>query len=231
MKTGNNEIIPATTDMIFSEISGTATFAMGCFWRPDALFGSLEGVVRTRVGYAGGSTKNPTYWNLADHIETIQLDYDPAKTRYQDLLTIFFDNHKPIAEPWKRQYMSAVFCHNEEQAQLIEQLKEKISRQLNLKIVTAVYPYQEFYLAEGRHQKYKLQRQPELMKELSIIYPDFDDMINSTAAARINGYLHGYGNQEVLGPIMDRLHLSPAAREIILGKGKGLKAEYHCSCG
>lgn len=96
-------------DLIPSNATETATLAMGCFWSPDALFGSLEGVVRTRVGYAGGSTENPTYWDLADHTETIQFDYDPAKISYPDLLNIFFHNHKPIAEPWKRQYMSAVF--------------------------------------------------------------------------------------------------------------------------
>ena len=57
--------------------------------------------------------------------------------------------------------MFTVFYHNEEQEKLIEQAKERISKQLNRKILTAVYPYQAFYLAEDRHQKYKLQRQPE----------------------------------------------------------------------
>ncbi|RDV11307.1 hypothetical protein DXT99_25070 [Pontibacter diazotrophicus] len=87
----------------------TATFAMGCFWKPDALFGSLEGVIRTRVGYAGGSTSNPTYWHLADHIETVQLDYNPRNLSYQELLSFFFRHHNPLQEFWKRQYMSAVF--------------------------------------------------------------------------------------------------------------------------
>ena len=55
----------------------TATFALGCFWGPDASFGALEGVVRTRVGYAGGSSENPTYEMIGDHTETIEIDYDP----------------------------------------------------------------------------------------------------------------------------------------------------------
>ena len=224
MKTDNNENIPSTY-LIPSKHHKSATFAMGCFWSPDALFGSLEGVVRTRVGYAGGSTENPTYRNLADHIETIQLDYDTAKIGYQDLLNIFFNNHKPIAEPWKRQYMSAVFYHNEEQEKLIEQAKERISSQLNQKIFTAVYPYQVFFLAEDRHQKYKLQRQPELMNEFSSRFPNFDDMINSTATARVNGYLYGYGNQQVLMDTMDELDLSPAGQNILLDKAKDLKRD------
>ena len=202
-------------DLIPSNAIETATLAMGCFWKPDALFGSLEGVVRTRVGYAGGSTENPTYWNLADHTETIQLDYDPAKISFQDLLNIFFHNHKPIAEPWKRQYMSAVFYHDKEQEKLTNQAKETVSRQLNRKIFTAVYPYQKFWLAEDRHQKYKLQRHPELVDEFKRMYPDFSDIINSTAGARVNGYLHGYGNREELKTSLGGFGLSPAGQEML----------------
>jgi peptide-methionine (S)-S-oxide reductase len=215
-------------DIYTPDITETATFAMGCFWSPDALFGSLEGVVRTRVGYTGGSTENPTYRNLADHIETIQLDYDPATIRYQDLLDIFFNNHKPIGKPWKRQYMSAVFYHNEEQEQLVDQAKKRMAGQLNREIYTAVYPYQEFYLAEDRHQKYKLQRQPELMAEYRAIYPDFSDFVNSTAVARVNGYLYGYGNREELEVKIGDFGMSPAGQEILHEKARALKGVFRC---
>ena len=78
----------------------TATYAMGCFWGPDSLFGSLDGVIRTRVGYAGGTTESPTYHNIGDHTETIQIDYNPAKISYEQLLEIYWDNHNPAVQPW-----------------------------------------------------------------------------------------------------------------------------------
>src|SRR4051812_14157562 len=83
----------------------TATFAMGCFWSPDARFGSTPGVVRTRVGYTGGELPDPTYAKLGDHTETIQLDYDPARISYEELLQIFWTGHNPVKRVWGRQYM------------------------------------------------------------------------------------------------------------------------------
>ena len=64
----------------------TATFALGCFWCPDAQFGILPGVVRTRVGYAGGTTENPTYHDLGDHTECVQIDYDPRALSFDQVL-------------------------------------------------------------------------------------------------------------------------------------------------
>ena len=104
----------------------TATFSMGCFWGPDALFGSTPGVVRTRVGYAGGQTANPTYYNMGDHIETIQIDYDPEVIEYEKLLNIFWKSHNPHTPGWLRQYMSAIFHHNDQQEQFaIETLRNR----------------------------------------------------------------------------------------------------------
>src|SRR6056297_3828024 len=86
----------------------TATFALGCFWGPDASFGALEGVIRTRVGYAGGSTEGPTYKMIGDHTETIEIDYDPAVISYRELLEIFFDSHNPYSQSYSRQYASLI---------------------------------------------------------------------------------------------------------------------------
>jgi peptide methionine sulfoxide reductase MsrA len=60
-----------------------AAFAMGCFWGTEALFGVTKGVLRTKVGYAGGSSRNPTYRNLADHIETVELEFDEDQISYE----------------------------------------------------------------------------------------------------------------------------------------------------
>ena len=81
----------------------TATFALGCFWGPDASFGALEGVVRTRVGYAGGDKVNPTYKMIGDHTETIEIDYDPEVISYTELLEIFFASHDPYRAAYSRQ--------------------------------------------------------------------------------------------------------------------------------
>lgn len=224
-----NEEVKPLIDLKIPEKTATATLAMGCFWSSDALFGSLEGVVHTRTGYAGGSTGNPDYRNLADHIETIQIDYDPSTIRYQDLLHIFFHHHKPIGEPWKRQYMSVVFYHNKEQEQLAEQAKEKRAKQLGRELYTAIYPFEHFYMAEDRHQKYKLQRMPELMQEFEAMYPAFADLVNSTAAAHVNAYLCGYGKEENFIKNLSGFGLSPPGQEILLGKIVSLKEVAHCS--
>jgi len=170
----------------------TATFAMGCFWAPDSLFGSLDGVIRTRVGYAGGTTESPTYHNLGDHTETIQIDYDPTQISYEQLLEIYWDSHNPTVRPWSRQYMSIVFYHNSEQRELAMETKQREEASLGRRVYTEIIPSSEFYLAEGYHQKYYLQQVPNLMKELAAIYPNFTDFIDSTAAARINGYVGGH---------------------------------------
>jgi peptide-methionine (S)-S-oxide reductase len=170
----------------------TATFALGCFWAPDSIFGSLDGVVRTRVGYAGGTTESPTYHNLGDHTETIQIDYDPTLISYGQLLEIYWDSHNPTVRPSSKQYMSIVFYHNSEQRELAMETKQLEEASSGRQIYTEIIPFSEFYLAEDYHQKYHLQQVPELMEELTVIYPNFTDFIDSTAVARINGYVGGH---------------------------------------
>ena len=224
----HKELIIPPIDRSNPKETETATFALGCFWSPDALFGSMEAVLRTRVGYAGGTTANPTYWKLADHIESIQLDYDPAKTVYRKLLQLFFCSHKPTRAPWKRQYMSAVFFHTPEQEQQAREAKANLEETLGKKVYTEIYPYREFYLAEDRHQKYKLQRQPALMEEFEEMYPAMSDLVNSTAAARVNTYLYGYGNMQNLHLEMDSLGLSPAGQALLLEKAVA-RDNFRCS--
>jgi len=176
----------------------TATFALGCFWGPDSLFGSLDGVVRTRVGYAGGTLEDPTYRNLGDHTETIQIDYDPSQVSYEQLLEVYWDSHNPTRQPWSRQYMSMIFYHDSEQFALATQSKEREEARLGRPVYTEIIPFSRFYLAEDYHQKYRLQQVPELMEELTAIYPNFADFRDSTAVARINGYVGGHRALEEL---------------------------------
>ena len=150
-------------------------------------------MIRTRVGYAGGTKENPTYYSLGDHSETIQIDYDPTQISYRQLLDVFWSSHNPIYEPWSRQYMSIVFYHNEEQKRLAIEMKESEEARLDRDIFTEIVPFSKFYLAEDYHQKYYLRRESALMEEFSTIYPATEDFIASTAAARVNGYVGGYG--------------------------------------
>ena len=124
-----------------------ATFGMSWFWFPEAQFGSTKGIIRTRVGYAGGSKVNPSYYSLGDHTETVDVDYDPNVTSYSDLLNIFWNNHDPCTKQ-KRQYMSAIFYHDEEQKKLAEQTKEEMSGKKSKSIATQILPAKEFYVAE-----------------------------------------------------------------------------------
>src|ERR1700729_1254813 len=76
-----------------------AYFAAGCFWKVQYIFSQVPGVIRTRVGYTGGTTKTPTYkdvcTNTTGHAETVQVEFDPSKVSYHKLLEIFFANHDP----------------------------------------------------------------------------------------------------------------------------------------
>lgn len=173
-------------------------------------------MVRTRVGYAGGATKNPTYHQLGDHTETIQIDYDPAQISYQELLDVFWDSHNPTGPAGSRQYMSVVFFHNDEQKRLAIETRGREAARINGQIYTEIVPATEFYLAEAYHQKHQLRQAPDLIREFEIIYPATDDFIDSTAAARVNGYLGGYGTFADLETEMGDLGLSPAGSEKLL---------------
>ena len=164
------------------------------------------------MGYAGGNSNNPTYYNLDGHSETIHIDYDPATISYQKLLEVFWDSHDPTLPPWSRQYMSIVFYHNEEQRDLAVSSKQSHEMKLGRKIVTEIISFSQFYLAEDYHQKYYLSKEPALMKELGTIYPNIEDFMSSTSVARVNGYLGGYGTLETLKRELNMLGLSEAGK-------------------
>ncbi len=131
----------------------TATFALGCFWGPDDYFSKLKGVIKTRVGYAGGTKKNPSYYNLGDHTETIEITFDPKIISFEELLKHFWKEHDPT-EQQVTQYKSAIFYQNEEQKKLAEKSKKEMEKKLGRKIVTEIKKAGTFYQAEEYHQKY-----------------------------------------------------------------------------
>jgi peptide-methionine (S)-S-oxide reductase len=176
----------------------------------------MDGVIRTRVGYAGGSKANPTYHDLGDHAETIQIDYDPTRISYGHLLDIFWQSHTPARGSWSRQYASIIFFHDEEQKRLAIETRDREAARRGAKIHTEILPYSRFHLAEAYHQKYRLQQEKKVMREFTLIYPDPLRFVYSTAAARVNGYVSGYGTRESLERELGTLGLSSEAERTLV---------------
>ncbi len=197
----------------------TATFAMGCFWGPDGRFGVLPGVIRTRVGYAGGTSDSPTYHDLDGHAEAIQFDFDPSIISYGELLSVFWANHNAFARPYSSQYRSVIFVHNEVQRELANERIDQAEKERGLRPSTEIVDYVGFTRAERYHQKYRLQSSPTLapiLDELKLLFETFDELVNSTAAARVNGYVSGFGSRELLEHEIGSFGLSQDAEALLL---------------
>ena len=175
----------------------------------------MKGVIRTRVGYAGGSQPHPTYRSLGDHTETLQVDYDPKVISYDDLLEVFWQSHSPQQRPWSRQYASLILYGDEEQKQMALAGKARTEARLGQKVHTRIEPLEHFYNAEAYHQKYSLRRESRLARELLAIFPDQDDFMNSSAAAKVNGYLAGLGDPAQFERELPDLGLSSGAQEYL----------------
>jgi methionine-S-sulfoxide reductase len=165
------------------------------------------------VGYAGGSKSNPTYHSLGNHSETIQIDYDPKRITYGELLEVFWNSHNPVGRSFSRQYASIIFYHDDEQRRLAEETKERQQTERGGQISTEIVPHTEFWRAEDYHQKYRLRGVKDLMEEFQAIYPNPADLVDSTAVARVNGYVGGNGTLEQLEEDIDTLGLSEEAQE------------------
>ncbi|WP_345774045.1 peptide-methionine (S)-S-oxide reductase [Paenibacillus sp. H1-7] len=190
----------------------TVTLGMGCFWSPDALFGHMAGIVRTRVGYAGGTTADPTYHQLGDHSETVEMDFDPEIVSLDSIVNVFWDNHNPqnINDYKGRQYRSILLYRDEMQLGVIRNVLQHREQLGNGRPDTEVAPFVRFYRAEDRHQKYYLKRFPDAYGKLSTLYPSHEDLVNSTLAARLNGVAKGYVN---LTRIVEEIEAWPIEEE------------------
>lgn len=142
-----------------------ATFGAGCFWCVEHVFRKTEGIVSTTVGYMGGNLQNPTYEDVCSdttgHAEVVQVEYDPSKISYGELLDVFWNNHDPTTLNRQgpdigTQYRSVIFYHTPEQEKQAKQSKESLetSGRYKKNVVTAIVPATEFYKAENYHQQY-----------------------------------------------------------------------------
>lgn len=145
-----------------------ATFGAGCFWGVEGTFRNTSGVVDTAAGYEGGTVPDVTYEMVCmgntNHAEVVQVEFDPAKVKYEELLKVFWENHNPTTFNRQgpdvgSQYRSVIFYHNEVQKAAAEKSKEEIAGKWSgKKIVTQIVPATEFYKAEDYHQQYLAKR-------------------------------------------------------------------------
>ena len=142
-----------------------ATFGAGCFWGVQLWFQQEPGVTATAAGFEGGSMERPSYrdvcTNATGHAEVVEIEYDPAKVSYQQLLDLFFELHDPTqlnrqGPDWGTQYRSVVFFHSPEQEAAAKETIARLTAEKRYAkpIVTQVVPAQSFWRAEDYHQHY-----------------------------------------------------------------------------
>ncbi len=145
----------------------TAIFGLGCFWGPEKAFWQLPGVVTTAVGYAGGSTPNPTYNEACSgktgHAEVVLVAFDPAVVTYEQLLQTFWEHHDPTQAMRQgndvgTQYRSIILTADDAQRRAAEAARDAFQANLSASgfgtIVTEIEPAGQFYYAEDYHQQY-----------------------------------------------------------------------------
>jgi peptide-methionine (S)-S-oxide reductase len=174
-----------------SEETDTATFGIGCFWGPDAQFGAIDGVVRTRVGYAGGTKRDPTYHSLGDHTEVFQVEFDPGTIAYRDLLEIVFNSHNPQHQTRKTQYQNVVLVATAAQQATLNEFLTTQGLTAD-GIGTRIEQLSRFSVAEDYHQKYKLRSVTSLMDAFEAAGYGDDELRESSIAAKLNGYAAGH---------------------------------------
>ncbi|WP_417899744.1 peptide-methionine (S)-S-oxide reductase MsrA [Bacillus sp. CSS-39] len=170
-------------------------------------------MIRTRVGYAGGTTPDPTYRQMADHTECLEIDFDPEVIGFEDIVQHFWSSHNPNRGNYKgRQYLSILLFHDAEQKEMIERVKDSLEKSMEDKIETEIASYRGFTLAEERHQKYYLKRYPKAMDRLMSYYGTHEQLVNATLVARLNSFVKGYGTLADLKEEMAGWNLSGEAR-------------------
>ena len=138
-------------------------FAGGCFWCMEESFDKIDGVVSSISGYSGGSLKNPSYEDViykdTGHVETVEITYDSDKVTFNKLLDIYWKNIDPFDKYGQfcdkgKSYRSVIFIQNENQKRIVNKSIKDLEKKFNNKIVTLVWKFDKFYVAENYHQDY-----------------------------------------------------------------------------
>lgn len=155
----NGNASPAATEK--------ATFGAGCFWQVEERLREHDGVIDTAVGYEGGDVDNPTYEQVCrgdtGHVEVVEVDFDPERVAYEDLVRTYFGLHDPTqlnrqGPDVGSQYRSVVFTHSDQQAETVQRVIDELQPSLRKPITTAIEPAQPFWRAEEYHQCYLQKR-------------------------------------------------------------------------
>ena len=167
MTPGGHTILGTPLAGPWPEGTKTAIFGLGCFWGAEKTFWQIPGVVTTAVGYAGGSTPNPTYEEACSgrtgHAEVVLVAYDPSRVSYEELLKTFWEHHDPTqgmrqGNDMGTQYRSLILTTDDEQVAAAEASRAAFQANLNAMgygaITTEIAPAAEYYFAEEYHQQY-----------------------------------------------------------------------------
>jgi methionine-S-sulfoxide reductase len=147
-----------------------ATFGAGCFWQVEEEFRGLPGVIDTAVGYEGGHVDNPTYEQVCagntGHTEVAQIEFDPERISYEELLFKYFDIHDPTQLNRQGpdvgfQYRSVVFAHSDEQAKIAKDVIARVQKRHRDPVMTEIEPAAPFWRAEDYHQCYLQKRREQ----------------------------------------------------------------------
>ena len=166
------------------------------------------------MGYAGGTTPDPTYQDIGDHSETIEITYDPALLGYGQLLEMFWAGHDP--DVGSRQYASIIFTHDEDQRRMAEQSRAAQESGRGKPLQTEILPAGIFTEAEAYHQKYYLQTSRDLLWAARELLPAAHDLVRSTLAARLNAAAGGQLSREALEEDLSLLGVRPGEAKALL---------------
>ena len=139
------------------------------------------------------------------------MDFDPETVPFESLLAEFMKAHDPFGQSWGNQYMNAVFFHDKIQEQAAREAFDAAGQKAGKKVKTALVQYSGFHRAEDYHQKYYLRNDRQLMPAFDRFYPNARDFTDSTAAARVNGLLGGFGDRGRFAALLPDLGLPASA--------------------
>jgi peptide-methionine (S)-S-oxide reductase len=184
-------------------------------------------VLRTRVGYCGGTTDKPTYRRIGDHTEAVQVEFDPEVIAYRDLLDVFWSAHDPYRRTRSTQYRAVLWTHGEAQAKEAHASRAALAEDSGREVETPIEGAPRFWIAEDYHQKYGLRARSTLVDALFGADVDGGTLRESTLAARVNGWLAGHGTPEEIARQIEGFDLGEKARKA-LGEALGKRAPPAC---
>ncbi len=164
------------------------------------------------MGYCGGTTPAPTYREIGDHAEAVQLHYDPEGVTLEHLLSLFWSGHDPGYGKGS-QYRAALFCNDEAQLAIARQSAAALEQELGAPVVTEILLGTPFHAAEAYHQKWRLRQRRELFEHLQAYYPDEPTLLASTAAAKANAYAGGHLEAGWIEQHLPQLHTPSQAAQ------------------